>query len=183
MYGYGEINMLNHKKAGTILLVGLLLASMAAPAMAKGGRVGGGRISSGPSISRQAPAPSQRQQAVPSQKQNAGETGTQKKPIDEGIDPKDYGKKPGASGNTTAGTQAGQTAAGTQNNFFGGGSFFGGGFSSFWPWLWISSWFGHGNAAASDGQTQEQPQTTSWWDSLSQWWTNFVQSMKAMLGM
>lgn len=181
---------MNRKKLGTALLVGLLLVSMAGPAMAKGGRGGGGGLVGGsPSISRQAPAPSQsqRQQAAPSQKQSASENGTQKRNIDQGIDPADYGKRNAGSGSTTSSNQAGQAAAqNTRSNFFGGGGGFFSGFSSFWPWLWISSWFGHGNAAASDGQTEAQPeeaQTESWWDAMSQWWTNFVHSVKALFGM
>lgn len=159
-----------------ILLIMLAAAVLAGGAAeAKGARMGGGMRMS-PSITRPAApkaapkpaAPAQKttpaQQAAPAQqgaqKQNAqagekagAESG--KRNIDEGIDPKDYGKK-----NTGTGT----APAGTSSGFFGGGGFFRG--FSLWPWMWFGS-MNH-SAAAEDGSEAEtaQEEGPSWWESL-----------------
>lgn len=168
------------KIAAALCLAAALLA--VSPALAKGGRAGGGRMG-GASITRTAPraVPSPAhpsQQARPQQPAgNAGERAQRPadRPIDQGIDPKDYGKRgaaAGNAGNTGSSTQRPGGTAPAQNNFTGGGGGFFNGFS-LWPWLWFA---GSSSSAASDGADAseaetEEPKSLSamlgrWWDSV-----------------
>lgn len=160
-------------KAQKVLLIMLAAAVLAGGAAdAKGARMGGG-MRMAPSITRPAApktapkqaAPVQKttpaQQAAPAQKtapakeSGAKDAGQKKQAIDEGIDPKDYGKKNVGTGTAPAGTSSG---------FFGSGGFFRG--FSLWPWMWFGS-MNH-SAAAEDGGEAEtaQQEEPSWWESL-----------------
>lgn len=159
-------------KKQKILMILLALAVLGAGAAeAKGARMGGMRIS--PSIARPAAPKAAPKQATPAQKtapvqqeaqkQNASQAGeksgaeSSRRNIDEGIDPKDYGKKNAGTGSTAP--------AGTSSGFFGGSGFFRG--FSLWPWMWFGS-MNH-SAAAEDGNaaaSETAEETPSWWESL-----------------
>ncbi|GEM_PF-3270887 len=177
--------MEKRKIAAALCLAAALLA--VAPALARGGRAGG-RMG-GASITRTAPraVPSPArpaQQARPQQPAgNAGQAGQRAadRPIDQGIDPKDYGKRStsGNAGSAGGSTQRpGQTAP-AQNNFTGGGGGFFNGFS-LWPWLWFA---GHGSSGASDGTDnaeaeEQEPESLS--VMLGRWWDNVISFFQSL---
>lgn len=169
---------MDSKKLCTAALAVLILMSAAGPALAKGGRGGGGGRMGGPSITRQAPQPSAAPRRAAPSGEKAGTGSTQKSNIDQGIDPKDYGKRGGNVGSAAAnpGSPAPQN---TQSGFFGGGSFFPSGFS-IWPWLWFS---GHNTASADDGKEGDKPQSESFSDMMSRWWNEFLTAFKSLLGL
>lgn len=118
----------------------------------------------------QAPRPQQNRTA------EAPERTETKRDIDQGIDPKDYGKR--NTGNTAAGTGTAQNSGAVKNNFSGGtGGFFSG--FSLWPWLWFS---GHSTAAASDGDKAEAEETESFSAMLGRWYDSVISFFKALLG-
>lgn len=168
---------MNSRKICTAALAALILVSAAGPALAKGGRGGGGGRIGAPSITRQAP-PAAPRQAAPSREAAGNGTGSaQKSNIDQGIDPKDYGKRGGNAGSTAnPGTAAPQN---TRSGFFGGGSFFPSGFS-IWPWLWFS---GHNTASADDGKEGDKPQPESFSDMMARWWNELITAFKSLFGM
>lgn len=172
--------MEKRKIVAALCLAAALLA--VSPALARGGRAGG-RMG-GASITRTAPraVPSPArpaQQARPQQPAgNAGQAGQRAadRPIDQGIDPKDYGKR--NTGSTAAGTGTAQNSGAVKNNFSGGtGGFFSG--FSLWPWLWFS---GHSTAAASDGDKAEAEETESFSAMLGRWYDSVISFFKTLLG-
>lgn len=170
------------KAAAALCLIAALTA--AAPAMAKGGRAGGGRMMS-PSITRTAPRPAQ--PARPAQPQGADRQQTAR-PIDQGYDPKDYGRRNAGTGqaadNSTRpqqnnGNNANQQNGTTRNNFTGGGGGFFSGFS-LWPWLWFA---GHGSSAASDGTDTADAESggeESFTAMIGRWWDSVVQFFQSL---
>lgn len=165
---------MNSKKIAAVFCLAAALTAIASPVLAARGGRGGGRVGGSPSITRTAPArPSQQTD------RSAGRQSSQ--PIDQGIDPKDYGRRNAGKENTTAGT-AGNTAGQTQNpavqnRFTGGG--IGGFFNGFslWPWLWFS---GHNSAAASDGDEGNEPELESFSEMLGRWWDNVLEFFRSL---
>mgnify|MGYP003226140218 CR=1 FL=1 len=103
------------KKIAAAFCLAAALTAMASPVLAARGGRGGGRVGGSPSITRTAPArPSQQTD------RSAGRQSSQ--PIDQGIDPKDYGRRNAGKENTTAGT-AGNTAGQAQNPAAGSADF------------------------------------------------------------
>ncbi len=169
---------MNKKQWAAALCLAAALAACASPALARGR--GGGRMG-GASITRTAPRPSsgpaQTPYAAPQQERTQP-----RQPIDQGIDPKDYGKR--NTGRTAAaepGQQAGRSQT-TQNQFTGGtGGFFNG--FSLWPWLWFS---GHSQAAAEDQSAssvqsgEAKSEEEGFLASISRWWDGVVQFFQSL---
>lgn len=168
---------MDRKKIYKITAVCLILTAMAAPGLTKGGR-GGGSFGGRPSFSRQAVSRPAQQAPRPQQNRTAEapERTETKRDIDQGIDPKDYGKR--NTGSTAAGTGTAQNSGAVKNNFSGGtGGFFSG--FSLWPWLWFS---GHSTAAASDGDKAEAEETESFSAMLGRWYDSVISFFKTLLG-